>query len=98
MTQRANDAPPNEGARLLAARVRDAGSQGKVADEAGINRVYLSRYLSGERTPGLAHALALETIGIPAAAWLQEPQDAAPQDAAPQDAAPDAPPTGEVAA
>jgi transcriptional regulator with XRE-family HTH domain len=97
MTQRANDAPPNEGARLLAARVRDAGSQGKVADEAGINRVYLSRYLSGERTPGLAHALALETIGIPAGSWLQEPAGEEPHDAAP-DAAPDAPPTGEVAA
>ena len=28
---------PSEGARLLAERVRDAGSQGKVADEAKIN-------------------------------------------------------------
>ena len=82
MTQQSNASPPNEGARLLAERVRDAGSQGKVADEAGINRVYLSRYLSGERTPGLAHALALETIGIPAAAWLQSPNDTSSTEAA----------------
>lgn len=64
--------PPNRGARLLAARVRSAGTLRAVAILAGENEGQLANYLRGIK-PSISVRLRLEhSLQIPFFAWDQQ--------------------------
>jgi hypothetical protein len=61
----------NDGARLLARAVEEAGSQAAVAARCKFSRVYVHLYLNG-RSPGLENALVMKRrLKIPPDAWLK---------------------------
>jgi len=66
---------PNEGARLLWAAIKAAGSQAALADKLDVYRSYVSRWLRGEQKPRLAMRRKLEAYyGIPLDAWDDAPR------------------------
>jgi len=66
----------NEGARLLAACVKEMGSQAKAARRSGIDPAHISRYLRGDRLPGLEHAVLMAVeLGVPVSSWLSHITD-----------------------
>jgi len=62
----------SSGAQQLAAALERAEwSQQQLEQRLGVTRGLVSRWLSGERRPGLEHALELERLlKIPAKTWL----------------------------
>jgi len=63
----------NRGSVRLAAAIREAGTQVRLADRIGIDQGYLSSLHRGRRRPGLRYRLLLEdALGIPIRAWDED--------------------------
>lgn len=73
-------ATTNEGARLFKLALEKRGhSQADAARELGLDSGYMSRLVSGERSPSLKLSDRIfQAYGVPVGAWLQAATDQKP--------------------
>lgn len=71
--------PVNRGAELLAIQVLAHKGQSHLAAALGLNQGNLSRYVRGEKTPGLrTRSLLEDRCGIPVRSWDEPPMQQDP--------------------